>query len=401
MDSPFDQARQLFQEGIAHFEAGRLEQAEAKFLASLALTPGRPSILSNLAATRLALGRPADALPLLEQVLHQAPDDARARLQLGMALSALAQHAQALAHFQRCSTAAPQLAAAWLWQGHALRHLERHDEALPCYDKAIELDPQMGPAWAARGAILSDRKELVQAAQAFEQAIAHGADPEVNGFMLASLRGETPSRVPRPYVQGLFDEYAQTFDDHLVGVLNYQAHSTLIETLRSLHGLRFSSALDLGCGTGLCAPLLSAFVDHIDGVDVAGLMLDKARERGLYENLDHADLAEHLHATERRYQLVLAADVFPYVGDLAEVFGGVRRVLASGGWFCFSVEAALGSEELVLGTSQRYTHSEPYLREHARANGFEVAGVFKGPIREDQRRPIAGLYIYLKLTPFH
>lgn len=401
MSSPFDQARQLFQEGIAHFEAGRLEQAEAKFLASLALTPGRPSILSNLAATRLRLGRPADALAPLEQVLQQAPNDAQARLQLGIAMSALAQHAQALAHFRQCAQTAPQLAAAWLWQGHALRHLERHDEALPCYDQALALDPQMGPAWAARGAILSDRKELALAAQAFEQAISHGADPEVNGFMLASLRGETPPRVPRPYVQGLFDDYAQTFDEHLVGVLNYQAHSTLIETLRSLHGPCFASALDLGCGTGLCAPLLRDYVGRIDGVDVAGLMLSKARERGLYENLDQADLAKHLHATGRRYELVLAADVFPYVGDLTEVFSGVRRVLEPGGWFCFSVEAAQGDEGLALGTSQRYTHSERYLREHARANGFEVAGVFKGPIREDQRKPIAGMYVYLKLTPFH
>ena len=397
MHSDFDQARQLFQAGIAHFEAGRLEQAEAKFLASLALMPGRVSILTNLAATRLRLGRPADALPSLEQALTQAPDDAQARLQLGIALSALAQHAQALTHFQRCVQVAPQLAAAWLWQGHALRYLERHDEALPCYDKALELDPQMGPAWATRGAILSDRKELAPAAQAFEQAIAHGADPEVNGFMLASLRGETPRNVPRPYVQGLFDDYAQTFDEHLVGVLNYQAHLSLVETLRSLRGQRFDSALDLGCGTGLCAPLLQVFVDRIDGVDLASQMLAKARERRIYENLDQADLAEHLHATDRRYQLVLAADVFPYVGDLAEVFRGVRRVLEPGGWFCFSVEASTDGKGLVLGTSQRYTHSEQYLREHARANGFEVAGVFNGPIREDQRKPIAGMYVYLSL----
>ena len=399
MHSEFDQARQLFQEGITHFEAGRLEDAEAKFLASLDCMPERVSTLTNLAATRLALGRPADALPLLERALSHAPQDTQARLQLGIALSALAQHTQALDNFQQCTRTAPQLAAAWLWQGHALRYLERHDEALPCYDKALALEPHMGQAWAARGAILSDRKELALAAKAFEQAIEHGADPEVNGFMLASLRGETPPNVPRPYVQGLFDDYAPSFDEHLVRVLNYQAHSTLVDTLRSLHGLRFTSALDLGCGTGRCAPLLRSFVDQIDGVDLAGLMLAKARDRGIYKNLDQADLAEHLHATERRYRLVLAADVFPYVGDLAEVFHGVRRVLEPGGWFCFSVEASTDGKGLVLGTSQRYTHSEQYLREHARANGFEVAGVFNGPIREDQRQPIAGMYVYLSLPP--
>ena len=395
MHSDFDQARQLFQEGIAHFEAGRLEQAEAKFLASLALMPGRVSILTNLAATRLRLGRPADALPSLEQALTQAPDDVPARLQLGIALSALAQHAQALTHFQRCVQAAPQLAAAWLWQGHALRYLERHDEALSRYDKALELEPQMGPAWSARGAILSDRKELALAAQAFEQAIAHGTDPEVNGFMLASLRGETPPGVPRPYVQGLFDDYAQTFDEHLVGVLNYQAHLSLVETLRSLHGQRFDSALDLGCGTGLMAPLLQAVCDAIDGVDLSSQMLDKARALGLYRHLWHADVVAQLQAGPERYGLVLAADVFVYIGALEAVFAGVARVLLPGGEFVFSVEEADPGHGLQLRPSTRYAHSQGYLHELAAAHGFAVQQLDRQTLRHDQGRPITGLLVRL------
>jgi predicted TPR repeat methyltransferase len=397
MTPSFEQARQLFLDGIARFEAGRFDDAQSKFEASLELLPDRVATLTNLAATRIQLGRADAALPLLAQALTQAPDDAPALLQRGVALAALGRHDEALHAFQQTIALLPETAAAWLWQGHSLRRLERHDEALASYDKALALEPAQAPAWSARGSILADQKRLAEAAAAFEQAITCGADPQVNGFLLASLRGETPAAVPRLYVQGLFDDYADSFDTHLVQVLNYQAHRTLVERLRAQHGGRFESALDLGCGTGLCGPLLKDFVDRVDGVDLAGLMLEKARSLGLYDRLDQADLAEHLLATQRRYELVLAADVFPYVGDLAQVFAGVRRVLDPGGWFCFSVEAGHGGQGLALGTSQRYSHSEAYLRSLALDHGFSVAGVFSAPIREDQRQPIIGLYLYLTL----
>ena len=52
MDPRFDQARAFFLRGLAHYEAGRLEEAEREFAASLALVPGRPATLTNLGATR-------------------------------------------------------------------------------------------------------------------------------------------------------------------------------------------------------------------------------------------------------------------------------------------------------------------------------------------------------------
>ena len=55
----FEQARTRFVEGLAHFGAARWAEAEQSFEAALALMPGRPSVLTNLGATRLRLGRPA------------------------------------------------------------------------------------------------------------------------------------------------------------------------------------------------------------------------------------------------------------------------------------------------------------------------------------------------------
>src|SRR4029453_12822471 len=136
-----------------------------------------------------------------------------------------------------------------------------------------------------------------EAAEAFEQAIRHGGDEKLNGFFLAGMRsGDQPAAAPGHYAETLFDGYPETFDDHLVNVLRYQAQD-LIESLRLLNARRFERVLDLGCGTGLCGRLLKPIADRLDGVDLSANMLEKAAKRGIYADLVHADIGEYLHRT--------------------------------------------------------------------------------------------------------
>ncbi|MBN8509132.1 MAG: F0F1 ATP synthase subunit gamma, partial [Burkholderiales bacterium] len=135
---------------------------------------------------------------------------------------------------------------------------------------------------------------------------------------------------------------------------------------------------------------------RIDGVDLSPPMLEQARRRGLYTALDAADLSEHLRRTPLRYDAVAAADVFIYVGALEPVFAGVARVLAPQGLFAFSVERADEADDFVLRPSLRYAHGERGLRALAGRHGFDVLAVEPGTIREDQRRPIDGLYLLLR-----
>ena len=430
MPEPFETAKDLFFEGVHCFEAGRYLDAEAKFQASLALLPGRVSTLNNLAATQIKLARPQAALDALEHVLAAEPGNAEAWCQRGIALCDLARHDEALAcfdkslaldggnplawyllgdtlfilrrradalrAFERLLQLQPDRADAWFRHGQSLQALDRHGEALASYDKALALDPRHAQAWSNRGGILKDLKRFDEAAASFEKALALGANAEVDGFFLASLRGQqAPASAPRPYVESLFDEYADQFEDHLVGVLRYGAHRTLVDLLQGLTRRRFTSALDLGCGTGLCAPLVKSFAARIDGVDLSRRMLDKAHALGLYDRLVQADVVEHLRSSDRRYDLVLSADVLPYIGDLQPLFSGVRRVIDAGGVFCFSAEAAGDTNAFELLPSLRYAHAERYLRELAAQQRFEVLQIAQHPIREDQRRPIPGWYVFL------
>jgi predicted TPR repeat methyltransferase len=143
-------------------------------------------------------------------------------------------------------------------------------------------------------------------------------------------------------------------------------------------------------------------------VDVSARMLEQAAALGVYDELVQADLLQHLQArngtaegenvpAHERHAVVLAADVFIYIGDLAPVFAAVRRVLADGGTFAFSVEhggAAPGG--YVLQPSLRYAHAEPYLRHLAASHGFVVERLIALPLRSDQGHTIDGLYAWLR-----
>lgn len=430
----FARARDLFIAGVQQFEAGRFEAAEQHFRASLALLPGRASTLTNLGATLLKRAQPEEALQLLGQALEAEPTNLDAWCHRGAALTqlgrdeeALASYDQALVHapahpaalyhraftlnaLRRPQEALPPLerylglqpghAGAWLLHGETLQALERHEAALGSYDKALALDPALGEAWSRRGSLLRDAGRLDEATLCFEKAIALGADAELNGYFLAALRGGAalgsgPRHAPGRYVEYMFDGYADKFDEHLVQVLHYRAPQVLADGLVKLQRTRFQSALDLGCGTGLCGPLVKPMAARLHGLDLSRNMLDKAAARGVYDELTQGDIATFLQDTPQRYDLVVSADVFIYVGDLEAVFNGVRRIIAPNGVFCFSVEDAAQGDGFVLGPSLRYAHSETYLRQRAQRHGFAIAQLIRQPIREDQRTPINGLFAFL------
>lgn len=427
----FEQAKQQFIEGNAHFEAGRYAEAERCFEASLKLLPGRPSTLANLAATRIRLGRPEAALPLLDEVLAANADDVDARLHHAAALSALGRDAEALPGIERVLAAQPDRAEAWhqygsvlallhrheesfaafarltqlqpgrasAWANHgqALQRLDRFEEALVSFDRALSLDADWPTVWSQRGSILKELGRCDEAITSFRESLARGGDESLNRYFLGALGADqAPDSAPRGYVEALFDNYAPSFDEHLVGALGYRAHIVLIEQLAALGARRYSSVLDLGCGTGLCGPLVRPLADRLVGVDLSQAMLARARSLGVYDELLHGDAVAHLQVTEERHDLLLAADVFIYIGRLEATFAAARRVLRPGGVFAFSVERADDAHDVQLTGGLRYAHSHRHLRALAAQHGFEWLSALAHPIREDQRQPIDGLFVCLR-----
>ena len=396
MTDPIQQARALFFEGNALFEAGQLEDAAARYQAALSMMPGRPSVLANLGVTQCRLGRWTDAVATLTQATQADPTHRDAWIALGLSHEALSHWSEAAHALQTGIRLGASTGQLWLALAMCHMRLQQPDEALHALDQAITVEPTLAEAWSQRGSLMRDTGRHSEAARCYEQALVHGADETLHRFYLSSVQGgAVPAHPPALYVQALFDEYADDFQTHLVEQLNYQAHNTLLAPLRA-SGQRFERVLDLGCGTGLCGRLIQAQAGVVEGVDLSSAMVGQARASGAYQRVVHGDLLAFLRESTQPVDLVIAADVFIYVGALDAVFEAVRERLQPGACFAFSVELSTDASELKLLPSLRYAHSPAYIDRLAELNGFCVRQSWQAPLREDQQKPVMGLYVLLE-----
>jgi predicted TPR repeat methyltransferase len=94
------------------------------------------------------------------------------------------------------------------------------------------------------------------------------------------------------------------------------------------------------------------------------------------------------------FDLIIAADVFPYVGDLAQTLEACRRHLKAGGLFAFSIESVEGGPDYILRATNRYAHSSGYVRQLAQRNGFVEAVCEEVMVRKNKGEPVGG-YIFV------
>src|SRR4030067_841370 len=95
---------------------------------------------------------------------------------------------------------------------------------------------------------------------------------------------------------------------------------------------------------GLSDSMRGGRARQLTGIDWSPGMLARARERGLYDRLIEGDIVQVLAGQGASFDLVAAADVFVYIGDLEAVGASVGQGLRPGGWLTFSVETLSGGE---------------------------------------------------------
>ena len=136
---------------------------------------------------------------------------------------------------------------------------------------------------------------------------------------------------------------------------------------------------------------------RLTGVDLSANMLAHARDRDVYSELECIELTDYLRRCDAEFDLVVAADVFIYLGDLTPVFDGVRRALRAGGRMAFSVEAG-EQQEFELAATRRYRHSRPYLERLAAEYGFAVDAIETGVLRREAGSDVPGHLALLRLA---
>ncbi len=155
--------------------------------------------------------------------------------------------------------------------------------------------------------------------------------------------------------------------------------------------------LDLGCGTGLCGPLLRPIAGTLCGVDLSPAMIEKAKARGVYDRLEVCDLVQALRKMPRSFDLLVAADVLIYFGDMMPTFEAAAEALRPGGLFAFTVESGNVDRYELEQKTRRYVHSKSYLQRLASMFGFKEESFEEIVIRMNAGVPVAGYLVLLRL----
>jgi predicted O-linked N-acetylglucosamine transferase (SPINDLY family) len=156
--------------GVAHQQAGRLEQAAAAYRQVLAAAPRNFDALHLLGVVALQQGAFDEAVRLIEDALKLQASNAAAHGNLGTAHLRAGRLAQARSAFERAAKLQPSSAAAWYNLGTVLSRLGQAKEAVPAFRRAAAIDPKSAAHHTALGAALLDTGDAKAAVGAFDMA---------------------------------------------------------------------------------------------------------------------------------------------------------------------------------------------------------------------------------------
>jgi tetratricopeptide (TPR) repeat protein len=147
------QAHQLFGQGLAFHQIGRLEEAAAMYEQAIKGHPFHYDALHLLGVTALQSNHPKRAAELIGKAIEIFPDNPHFHSNRGTALHALNQLDAAVASYDRAIAITPDFAEALFNQGLALADLNKFDAAIASYDRAIALKPDYAEAHGNLGQV--------------------------------------------------------------------------------------------------------------------------------------------------------------------------------------------------------------------------------------------------------
>lgn len=274
----------------------------------------------------------------------------------------------------------------------------RFDVAIRCYKKILDLDPDYGDAiWGLAEANYGNR-ELKEALKWYRTySDKYPDDPEAQHMVAALGDGPKPLRASDDYVRETFDHFAEDFDKQLLEDLEYRAPKLIHGLFRDVSGdaPEKLDILDAGCGTGLVGVDFRQYARTLVGVDLSPEMLKLAEAREIYDELREEELAACMQGLPGHFDLIAAADVFCYIGDLSDTLSAAHTALKSGGILIFSVEAQ-STRGFTLTGSGRYAHKPAYIRKSAKTAGFSEILGRTDTLRMEYGEPVTGYLTALR-----
>ena len=398
-------ALRLYAEANGLAAQGLAAEAEAAFRRALALNPRLAEAHNNLGNVLRAQDRAAEAAVAYREALACGLDHPLVHYNLASALKALGEMEEAERRFHRALVQQPDYAEAFNNLANLLREQDRLTGAATAYLRALALRPDWDEAHDnLSGALylLHEDGGTADAARFARRWLRDHPDHPVARHIGAAVAGlGTEERASDAYVRQVFDLFAEEFESKL-SELGYRAPALLAQAVAaeglSPDGSR--TVLDAGCGTGLCAPFLRPYARRLAGVDLSPGMLERARERGLYDELAEAELGAFLSAHPGTFDLIVAADVLCYFGALESVLADAAASLRPGGRLAFTVER-LDTEDVPhrVNPHGRYAHAEGHVRASLERAGLAVVRFDRDTLRFESGEPVEGLVVVAARAP--
>lgn len=406
---------------------GNLSEAKQYLYHSITLAPNHAETFNNLGSLFYTEGRYKEAIPYFQKAIRLQPNYWEPHYNLANSLVKDNLVTTAISHYQTTLTLKPDhimaqqnLAMAYIAIGNSraaipyleailpynTQHAELHaqlaeaylecgktTEAITMLTKALALSPKQA-TWQHNLAILYLREQQPeQALTHFQATLAINPHNPTATHMINALTTSKSNNAPLKYVTALFDQYAQYYNQHVTDRLAYKVPALLRQAVgqyykTKLHPMRI---LDLGCGTGLCSIYFRELAQYLVGIDLSAAMLAQAQTLNSYDALCRGNILQAIPGvTTANFDLIVAADVLVYCGDLHKLFQLCHQALKPQGMFAFTVEQlAYGNYQ--LQTSGRFAHSLAYITNLAKKSNFTIKYEQIITLRLHHEQPITGL----------
>ncbi|MBP0047966.1 methyltransferase [Marinobacterium sp. AK62] len=383
----------------------------------------RAQALSNLSLALQARGRLKQAGEALQQAITLQPEELAFHLNL-LGVLEKTRDWSAIHHHLAQTPVLAHHPEARLCHAVALRHLTEYEQALEklsTLDASIEAEPEYALNLCLAGRVqevleqaqhkdtpsqwltqvadyIAEEGHARLATPLYEAVFAQEPDNASVRHMLDAAAGRCTAAAPDDYVQALYDQHADAFEERLTHRLGYNAPRLLAEQVaKLLPAPSVTTVLDLGCGTGLCGEALLKAVNaqQMIGCDLSSKMLAHARAKGIYTELNRSGLIEALAASSH-IDLITATDVLIYTGDLNQVLTAAYSALMPGGLFAFTIETTTSPAGVELDSSGRYRHNPDKLAAQSETVGLEVCYQERFPLRREHDAMLEGALMILR-----
>ena len=389
----------LFNRAFEYYEMGRYPEAEEIYRSLLTHIKENWYLHFNLALLLFETDRPEEALRHYLTAASLTTSNNALYYNLAICQKQCGLYNQCIESYLRALKLDPDDIDSLYNLAGCYQTVNKFEDAINCYVSLLKKDPQHQSALNNLAYISHKAGRIEQAEVYYTQLLNVNPEHVSADHMLASIKGNHRSTAPLSYIKEVFDNYSDHYEDSLTNKLQYSLPDLLSRMVSGSSGKKqFNQLLDLGCGTGLVGESFRKSVGTLHGIDVSPNMIKIADNKKIYDLLITNNIDDAITDIENdSYDLLIAADVFTYIGEINGLFKRLYEVGTSDCLFYFSVEdLADDTGQIVLRNSGRFAHSRGYVKQTADTAGWHIFKVETINLRKERGNWIKGAVYAMK-----